>query len=71
MRRDRLLQRPRRQPVRGHVDDVVGAREDVDVPVLVDEAGVAGVEPAAAEAGEVRGVEAAGVVVEGAERGWG
>jgi FKBP-type peptidyl-prolyl cis-trans isomerase 2 len=36
-----LLHAAGRQPVAGHVDDVIGARHDVEIAVLVDHARVA------------------------------
>ena len=64
---DGLLEGTRGEAVRGDIDDVVAAGHDVDVPVCVDHARVAGVEPAAVEAREVALVEALWVVEEGGE----
>ncbi len=53
--------------MRRDVDDIVTPAHDVDIPILVDHAGVACVEPFAVEAFEVASVEARIVVEQGRE----
>lgn len=67
VRRDGLLDGAGAEAVRGHVDDVVAAAHDVHVPLRIDHARVARVEPPAGKAFQVARIIARWVVEEGRE----